>query len=221
MIKGKIVQVKDSISKFQDAQKALSQSNTYNEFYESLKLVDITVKKCFDVYRVLVSYDKDKFGNLEFKEMIYKIETMSKVLSNGEILKKTQILNFVQLIEDQGNALKEQWAVYAIDKSNGVLSILKSIKGLFDDKTKITNMILRLDNAKNKWPVDDNYIKGFEKDIEDGKALISELNAGQDIRRFLTLVAMEQATINDINEDILKWINERNFASRIKLSFIT
>lgn len=221
MIKDKIRQTKDNISEVQKAQKALSQSNTYSEFYESLKVFNFAVKNFFEVYTILVTHDKEKFCNLEFKDIIEKIDAMTVCLEAGDILRKSQIANFVQLLGQQENCLKKQWEDYVIGKSLGVLNTLRSIKGLFDDKIKIQNMILRLENAKNKWPVDLNYIKGFEKDVDDGKMLIQEVNASQEVQRFLTLVSMEQATVNDISEEILKWINERKFDTKIRLSFIS
>lgn len=220
MLRNKMNDAKSLFKQVNNAQNAATQIASYNQFLEKLKEVEEYSNSCYKIYISLNNYDS-RFGNLDFRELIDKTENMSTALSEGEILRKSQLNEFSDQIQNQENILREQWKKFASEKSISIVSTLKSIKGLFDDSERITNMIKRLETAKDRWPLDGDSLNKFEKDLADGKAIIQELNAGEEIQRFLTLVAMQQATISDINSDILKWINERNFATKIKLSFIS
>jgi hypothetical protein len=220
MIKNKIDQIAIVYKQVQNAQKAVNQYNSYNEFLSSLKAVVTRSKQCLEIYNLLSKYDAAKFGNLIFKDMIFKVDSMVNGLIDGELQKKNQIANFEQIIEAQENDLKLQWEKYASEKTSGIVGLIDSIKGLYDNKIKVTNLLLRLRCAKTKWPLDNDYIISFERDVAEGTSIIRELNAGSNIQRFLTLVALEQATIADVNDEILMWINDGKFATKIKLSFI-
>ena len=59
----------------------------------------------------------------------------------------------------------------------------------------------------------------FEEQINIAKNKINELELTDDIRRFISRITSNNATIEDLTPNILKWIKDNKYENKIKLRF--
>lgn len=115
--------------------------------------------------------------------------------------------------------LKAEWKKHYEDKIRGVLQTLTNIKPFFTDETEIDRIISNLKRFESTWPINRERYDRFEENINLAKKKIDELELTDDIRRFITRITANNATIADLTPNILKWIKDNKYESKIKLRF--
>lgn len=115
--------------------------------------------------------------------------------------------------------LKSEWKKHYEHKTRGVIQTLTNIRPFFNDEREIEMIINNLKGFESKWPINRKSYDRFEELINIGKNKINELELTDDIRRFISRITSNNATIEDLNPNILKWIKDNKYENKIKLRF--
>lgn len=115
--------------------------------------------------------------------------------------------------------LKSEWKKHYEYKTRGIIQTLTNIKPFFNDEREIEMIINNLKGFENKWPINRQNYDRFEELINISKNKINELELTDDIRRFISRITSNNATIEDLTPNILKWIKDNKYENKIKLRF--
>lgn len=115
--------------------------------------------------------------------------------------------------------LKSEWKKHYEDKTRGIIQTLTNIRPFFNDEREIEMIINNLKGFENKWPINRQNYDRFEELINIAKNKINELELTDDIRRFISRITSNNATIEDLTPNILKWIKDNKYENKIKLRF--
>lgn len=115
--------------------------------------------------------------------------------------------------------LKSEWKKHYEYKTRGIIQTLTNIKPFFNDEREIEMIINNLKGFESKWPINRQSYDRFEELINIAKNKINELELTDDIRRFISRITSNNATIEDLTPNILKWINDNKYENKIKLRF--
>ena len=115
--------------------------------------------------------------------------------------------------------LKSEWKKHYEDKTRGIIQTLTNIRPFFNDEREIEMIINNLKGFESKLPINRQSYDRFEELINIAKNKINELELTDDIRRFISRITSNNATIEDLTPNILKWINDNKYENKIKLRF--
>lgn len=219
MLSDKILETEDLIGEYQVAQYRLKKYKEYLSFLNELKALDKKFTKYYNMFKMLNKKDPTLFKKLSMDDYIKVIDEYLTNLAREESLSKSKLKTLETNIAEKDEKLKAKWRSYAENSSSDVLSTLQMIKNIFSDKMRITRITYRIESMTRKWPFDKDEMEDFQHAIEDAKKLIDDINAGEEVQKFLQLVATGEATLEDISKEILEWLKKNNFTTNLSLNF--
>lgn len=112
--------------------------------------------------------------------------------------------------------IKKEWSNQYSILANSTIYTLQVISSIDSDHVyKCLDEI-----AKGKiWTTNIETFKTMEKSLSEAKILIDGLRLDQQIIMFLQKMNKGKATVRDLDQNVLCWLEERSLANKIKLSF--
>ena len=192
---------------------------------ESISRVNKKVNQYIYMKKIIITYFEDN-EDIQFKEIIRINKNISKIKEN---IKKSDFSNYgcindiesvIDIYEDK---LKDYWRSEYTLKVGNTLSILELLEKIYilDDKgIKIIEVKNKISKIRSKWPFNENDIKIMDEGIEEANKMIEDLHVSSNIQEFLKKASSGEATILDLNDEIILWLKDHGFAESVKLSFI-
>lgn len=181
-------------------------------------------------YRVVLKQTNSFIDTIEF---LYAQENIS---SNNEILSSLQqLLTSLEKAIESGMAnqeevvkaensfkmiqvnMKKEWSKQYTAVSSGTISTLNVIRGI--DADNVTKCMQKIQGAES-WELGVGRYQVMISGLAEAKQLIVKLGLDDDIVRFLQNTNAGKATLKDLNEKVLKWIQSENLDGKIRISFI-
>lgn len=114
----------------------------------------------------------------------------------------------------------QEWAEYYSQATANILSLLDTVKGIIPDESKATYAANKIKKAAIWNTTIDNY-NYLKQGMTEADQILEDLDLDKDseILAFLKLVSAGKATILNLTEEILDWLNKENLAGKIYLKF--
>lgn len=114
----------------------------------------------------------------------------------------------------------QEWTEYYFNATANILSLLDTVKGIIPDENKViyaTNKIKKA-SAWNTSIDNYNYLK---QGLTEADKILKDLGLDEasEILAFLKLVSEGKATILNLTDEILEWLNKEKLASKIYIKF--
>ncbi|MBR0576246.1 hypothetical protein KCG48_07800 [Proteiniclasticum sp. BAD-10] len=114
--------------------------------------------------------------------------------------------------------IKTSWIKHFSAYTNTTTNTLRVISGI--NSEKVTRCLNDIKVAEN-WTLDTRLFSSLKNAMTNAELLIQSLNMDQETILFLTKMTSGQATIADLNENVLSWIRKESLEGKIKLSFFS
>ena len=197
----------DRLSKYEDYrdfyQKLVDQSSVYNEFINAIKS--------------LVATYPEEFMKPDMSKVMDKINELLETFENDP--KQNKINSLTKEIGNFNTEWHEKWTKFASSKSQDVIRGLSSIKQVAGSDTDINDIIHWLEVLTSKWPISESNLQQFTKYLIQAREKLTNINASPEVQKFLDSVANNKATISDVTPEIIRWLNENNFSSNLKITY--
>ena len=131
---------------------------------------------------------------------------VSEEVSNAETLFKTL----------QGN-MKKEWASKYKIVTSAIVNTLEALKGI--EPEKVDQCLQKIQVAAN-WNLGETNYKTLIAGLDSAELLITGLGLDDEIILFLKKTNSNKATLEDLNEKVLKWIKEENLEKKTRISFV-
>lgn len=117
------------------------------------------------------------------------------------------------------SVMEQEWGEYYIKSTSNILGLIETVKGILPDEKKVNYAINKIKKAA-AWNTSIENFSYLKQGIQEANDILSEIDLDKDspILGFLKLVSEGNATIRDLTEDILSWINEEGIAEKMKIS---
>ena len=115
--------------------------------------------------------------------------------------------------------LENKWREFYFSERRGTVSILNLLENLYSDSSKVKLMEKNINRFETKWPFKKQELEKMFEDLKESNRIIEELNVNEKIKVFLKKVSDEEASIVDLDEEILSWLKKYSFDKRLKLRF--
>lgn len=114
----------------------------------------------------------------------------------------------------------QEWAEYYSQATANILSLLDTVKGIIPDESKAIYAANKIKKAATWNTTVDNY-NYLKQGITEADQILEDLDLDKDseILAFLRLVSTGKATILNLTDEILDWLNKEKLAGKIYLKF--
>lgn len=112
--------------------------------------------------------------------------------------------------------VRKEWGKHFYSQTSEVINTLQVISGL--DTIRITACITGIKSAET-WTSDIEKLKVLCNSLSEANTIIQGLKLDNDVITFLRKITTGKATMEDLNENVMNWLNNEHLHSKIKLSF--
>lgn len=112
--------------------------------------------------------------------------------------------------------LKKDWKAFYSKKLTTAEGILQIVADLFPSQVQVCRQKI---NSASVFKPDMNMYVNFVDALKTVNEMISGLNLDEKTKRFLKKISDGTASVNDIDVEILTWIQAAGISTKIKLSF--
>ncbi len=220
-----IKKIKKSMSQIKannDYEKLIFIKNELDRLKKDVDKLDIRVNQYVNMNNILKDYLKNN-NDLIFKEIKYINNQISIILdnfNNNDFSNYELIKNIESTVDRYYSTLRDYWRQSHIKDTNGTKSILLILEKLYDDSTKILQIRSKVNKLENRWPFTEEDLTLMQEGINEASSIIKELKVSSNIQNFLQKASIGEASIIDLDDEILIWLKDNKFENKVKLSFI-
>lgn len=189
--------------------KKSNQKSTDESFKSIINNSDKLIKLLL-LYKQKLSYTVDS----QYIEDVYVLlsEICDYIEENN--IDKEHCRELDKKIESLKNALSDNWNSFYEKYSSNTVGLLKMVSVF--NPVQINDCLKKMDSAK-VFMQEESKIEDFAKQLKRAETIISNLEMDDEITDFLKKVNSGDATLLDLNENILAWLRKENFEGKIKI----
>lgn len=225
MLLQKLKQSSSQIKESNSFEALSSKRDKLKRLDEHISKLNNKVNKYAGMKKLLITYLGEN-EDICFKQLIRVNNDLAVIIKNieKEELSDYRWINDIEsVVSEHEEKLKDYWkSKYTLKVANtlSILGLLEKIYILDDRRFKILEVKSKISRLGNSWPFSENEIKVMDEGIEEANKIITKLHVSRNVQEFLQKASIGEATILDLNDEILSWIKEHGFSERVKLSFI-
>lgn len=111
----------------------------------------------------------------------------------------------------------KKWKQALEEKVNGQIRLLSQVGKFTKDPEAASSVSIRLKTNASLMPSAVASIRQYSLTLKHAEAITSEISGSEIVNNFITKVSNGQATLEDLNPEIMKWIQEHQMAGRMRI----
>lgn len=218
MLLDKIDQATQIIIEAKESTDIASQNTKLDSLIQELTQIYTIQNQLIEKKRSLINHkmkDVTKLNVYLYKKQIIELEKRLKdEIPPPHEFKSTRIE-----LQNVSKELDTAWQEYVRFDTASVNTSLKIIKGIANEKDKITKIVYGLATiGKANFEGEESFRK-LNVLIDEGKNIIEALGLNTEIQQFLKKALKGTATIRDLKPEIIEWIQEHELEDSVKIGF--
>ncbi len=152
----------------------------------------------------------------ELNDRVKQLLQYSKNVVGSTAVKSDQVFEIKKTLKEINNDLASEWESFYSEETRSVediLSLARNVAG-----AEVGTILADIHGGKD-WNASDEKIKKMVDGISNAKSLISKLDLQDNVVAFLRKVMKQEATLADLDNEIMEWISKEKLKSKIKVSF--
>lgn len=183
----------------------------------NFKMFVSTLKKMIDEVQMSVKESGFKPSSNIVTSLEGFINSCNKIISVGAANDST-----TSFINKESKTLysniAQEWVEYYSNTTKEILSLLEIIKGIAPDK-RAQYAINKIKKAA-AWNTDIVNLVYLKDGLSEANQIIKVFSPGKNIEEFLRLVADGKATVRNLTQEIMEWIEKEQFAGKLSIQFV-
>lgn len=209
--------------KINSTKKKEKEISSFEQFNQRIETFIKRAESLKEVYNNLCIEDEYKVENLfmiqpDFSDILELIDKYIQNINDSVILSKNDADKIQMKLNEIETPLKNEWSEYVDKNIQNAKNLINMISPLIGEY-KSQNLIEDIENYKNRWPVSEREIIKFKSNLSKCEEAIKELDITEEVQEFLLRVMDGIATIENLNEEILYWIKQHNFSTKLYINF--
>ena len=150
--------------------------------------------------------------NSKLKELLQDSKDMTKT---GAV-RGDQVFVIKKTLDEINNEASLQWDEYYAGETKSIeelLGLARNIAG-----SDVGSLLMDIRSGKD-WKSNDTSFEKMMIGISNAKNLITKLDLQDNIVQFLKKMMNQEATLADLDEDVMEWISREGIKSKIKIGF--
>lgn len=143
--------------------------------------------------------------------------------SMDSIAKGTVQDSKIRFLSGQTKALKgnveSEWTVFYAGIANRRISTLTTIQNITPDPAKTGYAITKMKNGSAINYSDTSNLRLMSEGVRDADTILGSMGLTEEILQFLNKVSSRKATILDLTDSVIQWIQNENLTSKFVIGF--
>ena len=211
IINKQIITLKMINSKVEEKNNFEKKKNTNKETKRIVNQLSGLIDALYDANQILDFTVDEKMLDELFKTNRDLLDTI-----NTTQIDENVVINCRNSINSITKEIKEQWQFFYSKKTTDMLKTLRFLKNF--NKQNIGALEQQFAEAKN-WTGNKETVLLLKESMEQANDIIDNLNMNETVTDFFKKMNNGTATLVDLNEEVLAWIDEKNVKYKIKLKF--
>ena len=211
IINKQVITLKMINSKVEEKNNFEKQKNTNKETKKIVNQLSGLIDALYDANQILDFTVDEKMLDELFKTNRDLLDTI-----NTTQIDENVVINCRNSINSITKEIKEQWQFFYSKKTTDMLKTLRFLRNF--NKQNIGALEQQFAEAKN-WTGNKEIVLLLKESMEQANDIIDNLNMNETVTDFFKKMNNGTATLVDLNEEVLAWIDEKNVKYKIKLKF--
>lgn len=179
-----------------------------------------TLKKMVDEVHMAVYESNFKPSSNIITSLEGFVNSCNKILMVGAANESTTLFISKECKMLYSN-IAQEWIEYYGDTTKNVLSLLELIKEITPDKR--TQYAINKIKKASTWNVDIANLRYLKDGLKEANQIIKDLSLDENrnIEEFLRLVADGKATVKNLTQEIMEWIEKEQIAGKLSIQFVS
>lgn len=211
IINKQVITLKMINSRVEEKNNFEKQKNTNKETKRIVNQLSGLIDALYDANQILDFTVDEKILDELFKTNRDLLDTI-----NTTQIDENVVINCRNSINSITKEIKEQWQFFYSKKTTDMLKTLRFLRNF--NKQNIGALEQQFAEAKN-WTGNKETVLLLKESMEQANDIIDNLNMNENVTDFFKKMNNGTATLVDLNEEVLAWIDEKNVKYKIKLKF--
>ncbi|MGF6950199.1 hypothetical protein QF028_002704 [Neobacillus sp. B4I6] len=217
MLLNKIADTRKTFEEYNQLDSRLQQVKKVHSFSQFTKKELNTIKSILGSYHALHEMDPPSFPK---RDMSYEFKRLNAVIQNGlEKYNKDEISGFTFVFKKLDQDLKTRWTFYVRTINQDIIGLLERMQHIAGNPQDIKQLISDLNKFETKWPVNTLTLSNYNNHLEKARKVMSDMNASKGVQDFIGKVASNNATIDDLSDEVIQWLREQQLTNKLVIKF--
>ncbi|MEH7238855.1 hypothetical protein [Bacillus sp. JJ1562] len=217
MLLNKISKVRETLVEYKQLDTKHQQARRVSNLSQFAKGELNKCKVILGNYLALHKMNGDLFPKRNMSFVLRQLEELSK--GGLEKVNKDEILAFSRPFKTLDDELKMSWINYVHNKNQDTIRLLKQMKNIVSNPQEIDQLVSELTKFENRWPITTNLVNRYDELHDSAKKIISDMKASEGIQEFIGKVAANQATLDDLSDEVILWLRQQQLTNKLVIKF--
>lgn len=217
MLLNKIADTRETLEEYRRLDNELRQVRKVNSFSQSTKSELNKIKSILASYHAL-----NQMAPVEFpkKKLSYELKKLETLMNSGiKTYNIEEVYGFAKLFRGLNEDLRMRWSNFVLNKNKDIIGLLRNLQNIVTNQQEIKQLITDLQTFEKKWPVNSITLKRYHDYLNDANKVISEMDVSEVVQDFITKVAANQATLDDLTDEVITWIRTKKLTNKLVIKF--
>lgn len=215
---------------FDDLDKCIDNMNEIKELEQSSadlqrqERIENIFKGCIRETIKMVNAVQKGYVEFSFKISLEQKQNLLRLIKEYERSMNTQKIqeDRVVYLQRECNSVKKEiareWDGWYTDFSSPVINMLQNVKKIVENQDKVTFAVNKIKEGKN-WDFKIEVLDRMKRGRMEADDIIRNLGLIKEVSIFLEKVSSGNATLSDLNDKVIRWLEEKKMTERLAISF--
>jgi hypothetical protein len=217
MLLNKIAETRETLEEYRQLDIELRQVQKVSTFSQLAKTELNKIKSILASFHALNQMDPETFQK---KKLSYELNKLVTLMNSGiKSYNIEEVYGFSKLFRGLDDDLRIRWSSFVLNKNKDIIGLLKNLQNIVTNPQEIKQLIADLQTFEKKWPVNSITLKRYHDYLNHANKVISEMDVSENVQDFITKVAANQATLDDLTDEVITWIRSKQLTNKLVIKF--
>ena len=156
--------------------------------------------------------------SLEQKQNLLRLIKEYELCMNSRKIREDRVVDIQKKCNLVKKEIAREWDRWYTDFSSPVINMLQNVKKIMENQDKVTFAVNKIKEGKN-WDFKIEVLDRMKKGRMEADDIIRNLGLIEEVSIFLEKVSSGKATLSDLNDKVIRWLEEKKMAERLLISF--
>lgn len=201
-----------------EAEQRVQAVKVLQNFSKQIDTLPKGVQEFSDSLSTLHKHFPQRFPKQDLQSVLDNLNLLEAELEK-DAPKDRPLTEAKRILQGHDNLLHNQWKSYAREETIELVKLLDSLQGMVGAGMELAPLKRSLETLRDKWPLTEANVKHFAGQLQDAKNRLSVLQVGMNIKLFLEKVANQEATVEDLTDEVMAWLSQHQYKQRLQIRF--
>lgn len=156
--------------------------------------------------------------SLEQKQNLLRLIKEYERSMNSQKIREDRVVYLQRECNLVKKEIAREWDRWYTNFSSSVINMLQNVKKIVENQDKVTFAVNKIKEGKN-WDFKIEVLDRMKRGRMEADDIIRNLGLIKEVSVFLEKVSSGNATLSDLNDKVIRWLEEKKMTERLAISF--